>query len=239
MHLVDRMFPIRIVLVTVTIISLVFGPGLAQLRGRFCGLIVIVATLNSCQAWRMRSTADSPPLHWWVESRWDYPGESPVTIDRQEEHGGCLWGSIARYTLYCTCMTCMIVYSCPVVRTYTWGAYASYVAAVRGLPSICLPDHVKKAIANSLVLRRNCSLLYEQLNASLLLPLLKKNHLIKEGVIEKVEMYHKQRHAQNMAIVDTALSVPVNIQEICRALEDDTNQQKVIQHLLQGICTLV
>ena len=50
MHLVDRMFPIRIVLVTVTIISLVFGPGLAQLRGRFCGLIVIVATLNSCQA---------------------------------------------------------------------------------------------------------------------------------------------------------------------------------------------
>ena len=98
-----------------------------------------------------------------------------------------------------------------------------------------LPDDSKKAVINSLTLRRNFDLLYEQLDPSLLMPLLSRNlsYAEKRG---RVESYQKHRHAQNAAMVEAilSLSLQTNVSDICLALRGNNDQQKIAQTLLKG-----
>ena len=102
-----------------------------------------------------------------------------------------------------------------------------------------LPDDAKKAVINSLTLRRNFDLLYEQLEPSLLIPMLNRNlsYAEKRG---RVESYHKHRHAQNAVMVESMLSMSIrtNISEICLALGGNNDQQRIAQTLLKGTCML-
>lgn len=104
----------------------------------------------------------------------------------------------------------------------------------RGLSS--LPDGVKKAVVNSLTLRRNFNLLYEQLEPSLLVPVLNKNYAYEEKRWT-VESYQKQRHAHNAAMVEAVLGMrlQVDIPDICLALGGKSDQQKIAQLLLRGM----
>lgn len=99
-----------------------------------------------------------------------------------------------------------------------------------------LPGVAKRFVVNCLTLRRNFDVLYEQLEPSLLLPLLNSNLSYAEKR-EGVESYQNHRHAQNAAIVQAILgmSVQVNISpDICLALRGDNDQQRIAQTLLKG-----
>ena len=103
-----------------------------------------------------------------------------------------------------------------------------------------LPDDAKRAMINSLTLRHNFDLLYEQLEPSLLMPMLNRNlsYAEKRG---RVESYHKHRHAQNAATVESMLSMSIqtNISEICLALGGNNDQQRIAQTLLKGTCIFI
>lgn len=103
-----------------------------------------------------------------------------------------------------------------------------------------LPDDAKRAVINSLTLRRNFDLLYEQLEPSLLMPMLNRNssYAEKRG---RVESYQKHRHAQNAAMVESILSMRLqtNISEICLALGGNNDQQRIAQTLLKGTCMFI
>ena len=109
------------------------------------------------------------------------------------------------------------------------------ITLLTGLSS--LPDDAKKAVINSLTLRRNFDLLYEQLEPSLLMPMLDSNlsYAEKRG---RVESYQKHRHAQNAVMVESMLgmSIRTNISEICLALGGNNDQQRIAQTLLKGTC---
>lgn len=100
-----------------------------------------------------------------------------------------------------------------------------------------LPDDAKRAVVNNLTLRRNFDLLYEQLEPSLLNPLLNRNfsYAEKRG---RVESYQKHRHAQNAAMVEAILSMSlqINVSDICLALGGNNDQQRIAQVLLKGTC---
>lgn len=98
-----------------------------------------------------------------------------------------------------------------------------------------LPDDAKKAVVNTLTLRRNFDLLYEQLEPSLLTPLLNRNfsYAEKRG---RVESLQKHRRAQNAAMVEAILSMSlqVNVSDICLAMGGNNDQQRIAQSLLKG-----
>ena len=98
-----------------------------------------------------------------------------------------------------------------------------------------LPDDAKRAVVNNLTLRRNFDLLYEQLDPSLLMPLLSSNfsYAEKRG---RVESYQKHRHAQNAAMVEAILGMSLqrNVPDICLALGGNNDQKRIAQVLLKG-----
>jgi hypothetical protein len=99
-----------------------------------------------------------------------------------------------------------------------------------------LPDDAKRAVINSLTLRRNFDILYEQLDPSLLTPLLNRNFLYAEKR-GRVESYQKHRHAQNAAMVEfLSMSLQTNVSDICLALRGNNDQQRIAQMLLKGTC---
>ena len=90
---------------------------------------------------------------------------------------------------------------------------------------------------NSLTLRRNFNLLYEQLDSSLLIPVLNRNYSYEEqrGLVESC---HGHRHAQNAAVIEAilAMHIQVNIPDICVALGANSDQKSIAQQLLKGMC---
>lgn len=99
-----------------------------------------------------------------------------------------------------------------------------------------MSESIRGAVINSLTLRRNFNLLYEQLDSSLLIPVLSRNYSYEEqrGLVESC---HGHRHAQNAAIVEAilAMHVPVSIPDICVALGANSDQKRIAQHLLKGM----
>lgn len=100
-----------------------------------------------------------------------------------------------------------------------------------------LSESARQSLVNNLTLRRNCSLLYEQLNPPLLMPLLEMNHTFDEEKSMKVRMSSAHRHAQSMAIVEAimglrlqTLSIPV----ISVALNAKEDQRNISQQLIEG-----
>lgn len=102
-----------------------------------------------------------------------------------------------------------------------------------------LSDATKTAIVNSLTLRRCFSLLYEQLEPSLLMPILNRNFFVGNDVRKRIDSLQKQGHkrAQTVTVIATLLSlrVLVNIPEICVALGARKDQQMIAQQLLKGM----
>ena len=103
-----------------------------------------------------------------------------------------------------------------------------------GLPSVS--ESIRGAVINSLTLRRNFNLLYEQLDSSLLIPVLNSNYSY-EDQRGLVESYHGHRHAQNAAVIEAilAMHVQVNIPDICVALGANNSQKRIAQQLLRGM----
>ena len=103
-----------------------------------------------------------------------------------------------------------------------------------GLPSVS--ESIRGAVIHSLTLRRNFNLLYEQLDPSLLIPVLNRNYAY-EDQRGLVESYHGHRHAQNTAIIEAILNmrVQVSIPDICVALGANNDQRKIAQQLLKGV----
>ena len=100
-----------------------------------------------------------------------------------------------------------------------------------------MSEGTRTAAINSLTLRRNFSLLYEQLDPSLLIPILNGNYSY-EDKRKIVESYCRHRHAHSAAMVEAILSmrVQLNIPEICVALGANDDQKMIAQQLLRGVC---
>ena len=99
-----------------------------------------------------------------------------------------------------------------------------------------MSESIRGAVLNSLTLRRNFNLLYEQLDSSLLIPVLNRNYSYEEhrGLVES---YHGYKHAQNAAVIEAilAMHVQVNVPDICVALGANSDQKRIAQQLLRGM----
>ena len=98
-----------------------------------------------------------------------------------------------------------------------------------------LPRHeqVMRAVR---VIRTNYSLLWQDLDASKVLPKLVDKSVISEAKKKEVESY-QQNHGQNAVVIDALFFVecaPEGLLTICDVLQTTPGKEHIAQHILRG-----